>query len=52
MFELQPIFFNDKKRFEKLKKNINQDVNLYFWLTELFLFIDKKNRRKIFHAGS
>ena len=33
MFELQPIFFNDKERFEKLKKNINQDLNLHFLLT-------------------
>ena len=48
MFELQPIFFNDKKRFEKLKKSINKDVNLYFWLTELFLFIDQKIEEKYF----
>ena len=49
MFELQPIFFNDKERFEKLKKNINQDLNLHFWLTELFVFIDRKIEEKYFN---
>lgn len=49
MFELQPIFFNDKERFEKLKKNINKDLNLHFWLTELFVFIDRKIEEKYFN---
>ncbi len=48
MFELHPIFFNDNKRFKKLKKNINKDVSLYFWFAELFLFIDCKIEEKYF----
>lgn len=49
MFELQPIFFNNKKRFDNFKKNIDQYITLYFWLAELFLFIDRKVEEKYFN---
>ena len=49
MFELMPIFLNDKDRFKKLIQQISKNNSFYYWISELFVFIDKKVDEKYFN---
>lgn len=49
MYELMPIFFNDKDRFKKLIQQMSKNNSLHYWISELFVFIDKKVDEKYFN---